>query len=80
MIMRIEYEDGQDRPKHFIYDDEIYDTKKKIHYALNVTDMGSVLDGCVSLHDSEYKLIKKAFEQQYGASVSSRKDNNDETN
>ena len=77
MIMRIEYKDGQDRVKHFIYDEEIYDTKEKIHYALNISDMGSVLEGCMSVYDSEYKLLKKAFEQQKEASTDSRKDNNE---
>ena len=55
----------------------IYDTKEKIHYALNIADMGSVLEGCMSVYDSEYKLLKKAFEQQKEASTGSRKDNNE---
>ena len=72
------YEDAFDRPKYFLYDDEIYKTDKEVIYALNVTDMGSIERGCVSLFESEYKLIKQAVEQEKQALMDSLRGNKDE--
>jgi hypothetical protein len=72
------YEDAFDRPKYFLYDDEIYKTDKEVIYALNITDMGSIERGCVSLFESEYKLIKQAVEQEKQALMDSLRGNKDE--
>ena len=78
MIKMRRYEDAFDRPKYFLYDDEIYKTDKEVIYALNVTDMGSIERGCVSLFESEYKLIKQAVEQEKQALMDSLRGNKDE--
>lgn len=72
------YEDAFDRPKYFLYDDEIYKTDKEVIYALNITDMGSIERGCISLFESEYKLIKQAVEQEKQALMDSLRGNKDE--
>jgi hypothetical protein len=72
------YEDAFDRPKCFLYDDEIYKTDEEVIYALNITDMGSIERGCVSLFESEYKLIKQAVEQEKQALMDSLRGNKDE--
>lgn len=78
MIKMRRYEDAFDRPKYFLYDDEIYKTDKEVIYALNITDMGSIERGCVSLFESEYKLIKQAVEQEKQALMDSLRGNKDE--
>ena len=78
MIKMRSYEDAFDRPKYFLYDDEIYKTDKEVIYALNLTDMGSIERGCVSLFESEYKLIKQAVEQEKQALMDSLRGNKDE--
>jgi hypothetical protein len=65
------YEDAFDRKKYFLYDNEIYKTDEEVIYALNITDMGSIERGCVSLFESEYKLIKQAVEQEKQALMDS---------
>jgi hypothetical protein len=72
------YEDAFDRKKYFLYDDEIYKTDEEVIYALNITDMGSIELGCVSLFESEYKLIKQAVEQEKQALMDSLRGNKDE--
>jgi hypothetical protein len=72
------YEDAFDRPKYFLYDDEIYKTDEEVIYALNITDMGSIERGCASLFESEYKLIKQAVEQEKQALMDSLRGNKDE--
>lgn len=78
MIKMRSYKDTFDRPKYFLYDDEIYKTDKEVIYALNITDMGSIERGCVSLFESEYKLIKQAVEQEKQALMDSLRGNRDE--
>jgi hypothetical protein len=72
------YEDAFDRKKYFIYDDEIYKTDEEVIYTLNITDMGSIERGCVSLFESEYKLVKQAIEQEKQALMDSLRGNKDE--
>ena len=78
MIKMRRYEDAFDRKKYFIYDDEIYKTDEEVIYTLNITDMGSIERGCVSLFESEYKLIKQAIEQEKQALMDSLRGNKDE--